>query len=422
VSRAFEHEKQPLEWTDQRTVRCKAQLRCGTICNTGFSILSDDHLRAEVERLRNYNGVLDGPACRACGVRYLAKPEEFVLNGAHQRTKNSKGDPIINKGAPKAVRVLHKRCKGKKGARISISLPHERQKITKDNLRILGALLNSAGILDVQRMLGTEATGKRIGIARIYDRIAWLEEVFLAYEREMLRRWKRKVELSGDRKEHRLSHDDVVLSVNWETATDPRVTQLNCSITADARSGYVCRLDVDFGPRVEPLAMFNECYFDELGEPTNLSRDYPGTGFVASPLFSWQRPTGRLHEPQFFAACVNELKAFRARTRRRMPRKTNADKLARTNLKERIDREIRRIEQIGEDWFGFRTGEAEYRGSFKGMTTRDTYTKAAHFLLLKEMLPAGSIVLTTEQEATLAAVLPHIFEDEIYQIVSPGWR
>lgn len=41
------------------------------------------------------------------------------------------------------------------------------------------------------------------------------------------------------------------------------------------------------------------------------------------------------------------------------------------------------------------------RGAFTGMTVRDTYTKAAHSVLLKEMLPLGKIVLTTEQEPTL---------------------
>ena len=66
----------------------------------GFSILSDDHLEAEVERLCNHNGVLDGPACQACGTRYLARPEEFVLAGAHHRTKDSKGNPIRRTGAP----------------------------------------------------------------------------------------------------------------------------------------------------------------------------------------------------------------------------------------------------------------------------------------------------------------------------------
>ncbi|MCA1776724.1 MAG: hypothetical protein LC676_14280 [Loktanella sp.] len=415
VSRVFEYQDKPHEWIDQRTIRCKSLVRDNTVCNSGFSILSQDHLDEEISRLRNHNGVLDGPACGVCGTRFLACPDQFTMKGAHQRTKDSKGQPIEKKGAPRAVRVLHKPCKGKTGARITIALPHEKQKTTKDNLRILNALLNSAGILDVQRMLGTAGTGKKIGISRIYDRIAWFEQVFLAYEREMLRRWKEKVEKSGKRIEHRLSHDDLSLTVNWETATDPRNTQLNCAITADARSGYVYRLDVDFDPRVAPLDLFNRTYLDEQGRPQNLSKDYPGTEFGTAPLFSWQRRTGRLHEPQFFSACVNELEAFRVRARRRMPRKLADQRAVREELTIRIESEMERIRLIGEEWFGFRAKIKDSRGSFKGMTTRDTYTKAAHFVLLKEMLPAGEIVLTTEKEATLPAILPHIFEDEIRQ-------
>ena len=37
-------------------------------------------------------------------------------------------------------------------------------------------------------MTETAATGKKIGVPRICDRIEWLEEVFLACEREMPRR------------------------------------------------------------------------------------------------------------------------------------------------------------------------------------------------------------------------------------------
>jgi hypothetical protein len=62
---------------------------------------------------------------------------------------------------------------------------------------------------------------------------------------------------------------------------------------------------------------------------------------------------------------------------------------------------------------GFPIDESEERGSFKGTTTRDIYTKGAHFALLKELLPRGSIVLTTEQEATLPPLLPRIFDAEI---------
>lgn len=413
VSQAFHHANAPYQWHDQRTVRCKAMLSNGTICNSGFSILSGDHLNEEIERLRNHNGVLDGPACGACGMRFLAKPDEFSLNGAHQRTKDRNGKPLKNTGAPKAVRVLHKPCKGLPGARISISVPHARQKVSKDNLRILNAVLNSAGIMDAKRMLGAENAGKKMGISRIYDRVSWLEQVFLAYEREMLRRWRARLEDEGQEIEHRLCHDDLVLTVNWETATDRRNTQLNCSVTADARSGFVYRMDVDFDPRIRPIEMFKQCYLDEDENPKNLWREYPDASIGTAPLFSWQRPTGRLHEPQFFAACINELEAFRATARRRLPRKTKGEKAAWDALSQRIDDAVALVREIAQDWFDFPTDVERSRGSFRGMTTRDIYTKAAHFALLKEMLPRGPIVLTTEQEATLPAILPHIFHDEI---------
>jgi hypothetical protein len=112
VSRVFEYEDDHHEWTDQRTIRCLGQTRDGHVCNSGFSILSEDHLAEEIERLRNHDGVLDGPACGCCGTRFLDWPEEFTLKGAHQRTKDNDGRAIANRGVPKAVRVLYKPCKG----------------------------------------------------------------------------------------------------------------------------------------------------------------------------------------------------------------------------------------------------------------------------------------------------------------------
>ncbi len=413
VSRVFAYENNPHGWSDQRTVRCQGQTHDGYLCDTGFSILSPDHLNEEIDRLRNFNGILDGPSCGACGKRFLDDPDEFALDGAHERSKDREGKLLRRKKTPSSLRVLHKPCRGQKGALFSISLPHAGQKTTADNLRILGAVLNSAGIVDIQRMIGTATTGKKIGMSRIYDRIEWLEAVFLAYEREMLRRWKDKIERSGENVEHLLSHDDMVLSVNWETSTDRRNTQLNCAITADARSGYVYRLDVDFDPRATPLDLFNATYLDEAGMPKNLEQLYPNSKVQSAPKFSWQRPTGRYHESQFFAACVNEIKAFQSRAKRRMPKKDKSQQAARSALIQRTKGMITNIRMISEGWFGFPIDESEERGSFKGMTTRDIYTKGAHFALLKEMLPRGSIVLTTEQEATLPPLLPHIFDKEI---------
>lgn len=63
--------------------------------------------------------------CPGCGTRFLAAADEFSMKGAHQRTQDSnKGKAMKKKATPKAVRVLHKLCKGKKGVPYSISLPH----------------------------------------------------------------------------------------------------------------------------------------------------------------------------------------------------------------------------------------------------------------------------------------------------------
>lgn len=58
-----------------------------------------------------------------------------------------------------------------------------------------------------------------------------------------------------------------------------------------------------------------------------------------------------------------------------------------------------------QSWFGFPMDKSEECGSYKGMTTRDTCTEGVDFFPLKEMLPFGSIVLKTEQEAALPTFL-----------------
>jgi hypothetical protein len=65
-----------------------------------------------------------------------------------------------------------------------------------------------------------------------------LEKVFLAAEREMLRRWRKRVARSNEAVQYRLGHDDIVLSSTWEATA----TAINCSVTADVDSGYVIAL------------------------------------------------------------------------------------------------------------------------------------------------------------------------------------
>lgn len=75
-----------------------------------------------------------------------------------------------------------------------------------------------------------------------YARIFWLERTLLAYERAPLAEWRKRVKRQRvkDGKPYvhtRIAHDDVSIGVNWETRADRRITQLNCSVSADIRSG-----------------------------------------------------------------------------------------------------------------------------------------------------------------------------------------
>lgn len=108
VSRVFAYESEPHLWSDQRTIRCLGHTRDGSICNSGFSILSPTHLDEEIDRLRNFNGVLDGPSCGACGTLLLDDPDAFALDGVHERSKDRKGEPVRRKRTPSSLEFFTK--------------------------------------------------------------------------------------------------------------------------------------------------------------------------------------------------------------------------------------------------------------------------------------------------------------------------
>lgn len=170
---------------------------------------------------------------------------------------------------------------------------------------------------------------------------------------------------------------------------------------------------MDFDSRVSPVEEFKRSYLDEDGRLTNLTWDYGPCQPDPVPRFSWQRPTGRLHEPQFFAAAINELKNFKRKIRPGLHRGLAKTEPQVSDAWARASGDIQTIRDVAAGWFGFDLEKLPLRGSFRGVTTRDTYTKAAHFVLLKEMLPPGKIVLTTERAATLPTLLPHLFADDI---------
>lgn len=124
LSTAFEYASKPVAWNDARSMTCKHS-RGNRQCDVGLSVLSNDHLEAEIERLRNANGVLDGVKCAACGVDYLNHPDEFVFNGLHGEIRTAGSG---KKSRRQSVRIIHKPCRGKPGARLSVSHDHARQR------------------------------------------------------------------------------------------------------------------------------------------------------------------------------------------------------------------------------------------------------------------------------------------------------
>lgn len=277
--------------------------------------------------------------------------------------------------------------------------------------------MNGAGIAKIMRMMSPAGSGKSCGAKRVYDRIFWLERTLLAFERTQIARWKAEREASGEPIRHHLAHDDIVLSVNWETSGDRRLTQLNCSATADVRSGYVFRLDVDFDPTVDPVSLFERAYVDDAGGMKNLRKAYRQKGGLAftAPLMSFQRPTGRFEEHHLFAAAAHQLALFREQVLERMPDATAAQQIEKAQILAELDVRIARVDAVHEGYFNVPDSERDYRSTFNGIMTRDIYTKAAHFVLLREMLPSGVFRLITEQEGTLPGILPHIFREEILE-------
>ncbi|WP_295045235.1 hypothetical protein [uncultured Paracoccus sp.] len=404
VSSILDYLGEPTAWSDGRTLACEHQ-RGNRTCGVKFSLLSNHHFRDETERLRSQNGVLTGPASGACGTAYIDAPDEFAFNGTNAR-----------KGARhRGVRLIHKPCRGKKGSRFTVSVHHARQKDRSDNIRILSELVNNVAINGLRRVLAPAPGTSEAGVARIYDRIFWLERVLLAYEKAQLAQWRARLAREGRPRHTRIAHDDIVLTVNWETAKDTRVTSLTCAVSADIQSGYVFRIDVDFDPTVDPVSLLDALLFDQDKVGDSLYKVYRKTNGEAfiSPRMSFQRPTGRFDEPALFASAVAQLRIFANRAVGALD--ASVAPVLPSTL-QAIDEAYERADMLEMLWnydFNFGAPEREGRNAFSGIMTRNTYTKAAHLACLKEMLPEGKLTLVGEQEASMARMIPHIFREAI---------
>ncbi len=408
-SSAFEYEGDVHSWSDNRSMKCQHQAG-NAECGIKLMILSNEHFEDELDRLTSQNDLLTGPRCGHCGTSYLSAPEDFAFNGAN-------GKKVGPKGKSKAIgiRVVHKPCKGKKGSRFTVSQSHIRQKDRRENIRILKELVNDTSINALKRLL-VPAEGKRkVGVKKIYDRIFWLEKTLLAYENAQLAEWHKKQNKENKFRHTRIAHDDIVLGVNWETSRDRRITALNCSVSADIRSGYVFRIDVDFDPNVDPVSFITEKYLDEGEGQPQLRKHYKQKGgeeFTA-PLLHFQRPSGRYDEAALFASAESHLRLFAEKvadaTALNPFSQTDAIEWAIHDAHEKANK----ISLLANKYFNFQENEKDSRNAFSGIMTRNVYTKAAHLAALKGMVPYGKITLVGEQESTMARTVPHIFRDMI---------
>ena len=413
---AFEFAGDPRAWSDGRVIVCQ-HLRGNSECGVQSKLLSNEAFEQERHRLWTQNGLLEGPHCGNCGTSYLEASEEFIFNGANGKPSRKVGHKTGSQPRVHSVRVIHKRCQGLPGARFTVSTEHRRQKKRDENIQILSLIANGAGIHDLRRVLRSPRGETEPGMSRLYDRIFWLERTLLAYEKAQLAECRKRIEKQrikdGKPYTHtRIAHDDIVIGVNWQTKIDRKITQLNCSVSADIKSGYVFRCDVDFDPTVDPLEVVEEVYFG-VARHTALRMHYRNSkGTFTAPLIHFQRPTARFDEPALFAAAEKRLRLFAGRTARAFDAAaaplTNEAYAAIQRTSARADE----IEHLRDHWFNLVQHE---RDSLDGIVTRDTYTKAVSLACLKMMVPPGKITLVGEQEGAMGRVVPHIFRQEILE-------
>ncbi|OWY14569.1 hypothetical protein B6V72_04770 [Thioclava sp. F34-6] len=382
-------------------------------------LISNEAYEEERHRLWVQNGALEGPFCGNCGTGYLEKPEEFIFNGANGKPSRKVGHKKGSVPRARSVRVIHKPCKGLPGARFTVSSEqHRRQKKRDENIEILSLLANGTGLHDIRRILRTPRGETEPGMSRLYDRIFWLERTLLAYEKAQLAEWRKRVERKrikdGKPYTHtRIAHDDISVGVNWQTKIDRKITQLNCSVSADIRSGYVFRCDVDFDPTIDPLEVIEEAYFG-VARSVTLRKQYRNSnGTFTAPLLHFQRPTARFDEPALFSAAEKRLRHFVAQTAKAFDAAEEALSPEADMATQAASARADEIEHLRDHWFNFVKHERDSRNAFGGVMTRDTYTKAASLACLKWMIPSGKLTLVGEKEGQMARVVPHIFREEI---------
>jgi len=216
----------------------------------------------------------------------------------------------------------------------------------------------------------------------------------------------------------RIAHDDAVVSLNWETNSDRRLTPLHRSISAYIDSGYVFRIDANIDTTIDPVAVVEGHYPDSNLQPKNIRHRYrqqSGRTFTV-PAMHFQRPSGRFDEAALFASAGSHWRVYAQRI------EAASKAIGVMNLPQHIADEIRltaahrqAINQLRDGYFSFKETNRDHRGSFNGAGVKLTDTKAAHLACLRDFLPAQRLSIIGEQEAHMARVVPHVVRELIEQ-------
>jgi hypothetical protein len=343
-------------------------LMCSS-CLRQTELTSNEALSREIHRLRTANGILASESC----------PSKYCSN--HHRSVSDFPDHYYNDGVTPsgAPRRGCKSC----GKRFTLG-DHRRAKRGRKSKRgrkvKRGGMVNKDIVRDLVNRSALNAIMRKLELppSTLYERINHIHERMVAFEAFKLRAlrspgWKRKY--------YALATDAQDSKINWTSRHRRVQIQLSTISTAENITGFVLRTDVNFDPTTGDVverfvALLEQGDFDI---PERLGDSH------------------RFVMPSFLRAVADVLRS-----------KENFSKLSRDRRDELLNEietrfpEVDLEEAVGAD------------RPAKGALISKTYTAAAHFRLILEMLPADAEMhLMSDPEGSFVRAVPMGYVDAI---------
>lgn len=306
-------------------------LNC-SLCGRKASLLSNVALAAEIQRLRNVNGILTSESC----------PEESCAN--HGRPADAHPSEYCGHGrtASGAIRKRCKRCR----ATLTLGTRYRAKTARAINKDIVKDLVNRGALNAILRKLD-------IAPITLYDRIDFIHAKMVAFEAFKLR----KLRAGGRRRKHfALATDAQDHMVNWANRDRRVAIQLSTITTADNYTGFIFRSDVNFDPTVGDIIGHFAALLerDDFSVPEGLGLSH------RSVLPSFHRAVGHV---------------LRSKQIKDLP-EAKRQKL------------LTELKALCPDFD--RDGDIVSDNPVRGALVKKPYTGIAHFMLIAETLPADA--------------------------------